>query len=147
MAYKHNLFLSALEVGKFRMEVLADSVSISKNAFLSSSMVPSNFFHRTEESRAVLSRSRSLSYHPPHWPLPWLLVSKFQPPPHGKRVWLGRKASIMAGESKENAQAPGFLFPPLLFHPDSHHGLVCPHSGVPSPLAHPFRKTKWFSFY
>lgn len=89
----------------------------------------------------------SLSYHPPHWPLPWLLVSKFQPPPHGKRVWLGRKASIMAGESKENAQAPGFLFLPLLFHPDSHHGLVCPHSGVPSPLAHPFRKTKWFSFY
>lgn len=39
------------------MEVLADSVSVSKNAFLRSSMVPSYFFHRTEESRAALSHS------------------------------------------------------------------------------------------
>lgn len=78
MAYKHNLFLSATEIGKFRMEVLADSVSVSKDAFLHSSMVASNFFHTAEEIKAVLPCSY-FALLPPS-PLPSSLAVGFKAP-------------------------------------------------------------------
>lgn len=100
----------------------------------------------TEQNKVRRCCPTPASLSPPPSPLASSLALGFKVPPHGRGVWLGRKTSIMAGESKENAQSPGFLFPPLLPYPDSHHGLVCPHSGVPSPLVSPFRKTKWFFF-